>query len=404
MARKAKSVSSIVEHEIKKMKISDLQGWDRNPREITDEAMVGLTHSLQDFGLVQPIVWNKRTKRVVGGHQRLIVLKKHGIEEVGVVVVDLTPEREKILNVTLNNPEIAGTFSDDIGDILKEIEVDDVNLFDELKLDSLLRELIEDNEEKKKVVEDDIPEPPKEPKTKAGDLWLLGEHRLLCGDSTKRDDVERVMDGEKIGILFADPPYGMRLDADFSKMNSKLKMIKYKSVKGGKYENVIGDHDDFDARPVIEACFDPGEQFWFGADYYSSSLKNTEHEGAWLVWDKRLDESADKMFGSCFELCWSKKKCKRDILRIKWAGIFGMEKEDCRKRQHPNQKPVLLIFEIVRRVEGIIYDPFLGSGTTLIAAEQFNRKCYGIEISPAYCDVIVERWEKFTGKKAKLQK
>jgi hypothetical protein len=141
MARKAKSVSSIVEHEIKKMKISDLQGWDRNPREITDEAMVGLTHSLQDFGLVQPIVWNKRTKRVVGGHQRLIVLKKHGIEEVGVVVVDLTPEREKILNVTLNNPEIAGTFSDDIGDILKEIEVDDVNLFDELKLDSLLREL-----------------------------------------------------------------------------------------------------------------------------------------------------------------------------------------------------------------------------------------------------------------------
>ena len=142
MARATKKTTkTITEHEIKKMKVSDLKAWDENPREISDEAMAGLTRSVEEFGLVQPIVWNKKTKRVVGGHQRLQVLRNQGIEKTNVVVVDLSEEREKVLNITLNNPEIAGTFSDDIGPFLKGIENEDANLFDELKLDSLLREL-----------------------------------------------------------------------------------------------------------------------------------------------------------------------------------------------------------------------------------------------------------------------
>jgi len=106
------------------------------------------------------------------------------------------------------------------------------------------------------------------------------------------------------------------------------------------------------------------------------------------------------MFGSCFELIWARKRCKRDIIRIKWAGIFGTEKEPQRGRQHPNQKPVELLVNIAIRTEGIIVDPFLGSGTTIIAAEKIGRTCYGLEITPKYCDVIVQRWENFTGKKA----
>jgi DNA modification methylase len=229
-------------------------------------------------------------------------------------------------------------------------------------------------------------------KVKTGDLFTIGDHRLLCGDSTKREDVERVMGGEKADAIIADPPYGMRLDADFSGMKNNLKFAQEKGVKrGNKYDDVIGDHEDFNAGPVIEAIGNPAIQFWFGADYYSSTLPGPEHSGAWLVWDKRLDESADKMFGSCFELIWARQKCKRDIIRIKWAGIFGTEKEPQRGRQHPNQKPVELLVNLTERTEGIIIDPFAGSGTTMVACQNLSRKCRGIEISPNYCAVILQR-------------
>ena len=122
-----------------------------------------------------------------------------------------------------------------------------------------------------------------------------------------------------------------------------------------------------------------------------------------MVWDKRLDESADKMFGSCFELIWASQRCKRDILRHKWAGIFGTEREPVRGRAHPNQKPVSLLSDLIERGDGGVVDPCAGSGQTIIACEQLNRKCYAMEIEPKYVDVAVRRWEEFTGKKAKTE-
>lgn len=219
---------------------------------------------------------------------------------------------------------------------------------------------------------------------KTGDLWQIGEHRLLCGDSTKREDVERVMQGEKAGAIITDPPYGMKLNADYSSLTSDKSF-----GKGRHHEPVIGDDKPFDASAVI-GC-DCKEQFWFGADYYAKTLGDTENTGAWLVWDKRLTESADLMYGSCFELVWSKQKHKRDILRHKWAGFFTEgEKRDF---THPTEKPVSLISDLIGLCADadIFYEPFCGSGTTMVACQNLSRKCRAIEISPNYCAVILER-------------
>jgi len=231
-------------------------------------------------------------------------------------------------------------------------------------------------------------------------------HRLICGDCTDEVVVAAVMGKSVPAIAINDPPYGMRLNADFSGMVNNLKFAQEKGVKSGrKYDNVIGDHEDFDATIALSFLSNTPEQFWFGADYYSSTLDDTMHEGCWLVWDKRLDESADRMFGSCFELIWSKKKHKRDILRHKWAGIFGTEKEPQRGRQHPNQKPLVLIEDLLNRYSEsgqIVVDFYAGSGTTLVACERLGRKCITVEIDPRYVAVTLDRWSILTGKTPEL--
>jgi site-specific DNA-methyltransferase (adenine-specific) len=212
-----------------------------------------------------------------------------------------------------------------------------------------------------------------------------------------------MMDGQKADLIYTDPPYGMFLDTDYSSMESKFKG----STGGNKYGSVIGDNSDFKPE-LITTIFDNfsycNEVFIWGADYFSEHLPE-KNAGSWVVWDKRGDESADKMFGSTFELCWSKARHKREIARVKWAGIFGMEKEHDKKRQHPTQKPVLLAKWFIDKWAAkaqIIVDLYLGSGSTLLACEQLDKSCYGMELDPKYCDVIIERWEKLTGQKAEL--
>lgn len=264
-------------------------------------------------------------------------------------------------------------------------------------------------EEEKEVVEDEVPEEV-ETRCQLGDIWQLGEHRLMCGDSTKVDDVEKLMNGEKADMVFTDMPYGMNLDTDYSKMNGAKKNIEFKqrkNVVGGKtYEQ--GKIDDFTPEMVsnLFACFDyVNEVFLWGADYFAELLPN-KNDGSWIVWDKRDDnEQFDKMYGSSFELCWSKNKHKRDIARVRWCGVFGTEKEFDKKRHHPTQKPTALVQWFLDRYSKdnqSIVDLFGGSGSTLIACEQLNRKCYTMELDEHYCDVIIQRWENLTGKKAEL--
>jgi hypothetical protein len=202
----------------------------------------------------------------------------------------------------------------------------------------------------------------------------------------------------------------MNLDTDWSNAKSSLKFASEKNALGGKkHKKVIGDNEDFKPE-LITTIFDNfgycKEIFTWGADYYAELLSD-KNNGSWVVWDKRLDESADKMYGSTFELCWSKQKHKRMIARIKWAGIFGTEQEFDHKRHHPTQKPINLVvwfFDYYSLQDKIkVADLYLGSGSTLIACEKTNRKCYGMELDEHYCDVIVQRWQDFTGKQAKRE-
>ena len=184
--------------------------------------------------------------------------------------------------------------------------------------------------------------------------------------------------------IVSDPPYGMKLDTDFSSMSSKFKG----SAGGNKYKPVEGDDAPFDPAPLIPAA----RQFaLFGADYYLSRLPPG---GSLSVWDKRLDESADRMFGSCFETVWFYPARKRDIIRYKWAGIFGTEKEDIKTRLHPTQKPTRLIQDVILKLPGnpaVILDPFMGSGTTGVACVNLKRRFVGIEIDPGYFDIALSR-------------
>ena len=201
-----------------------------------------------------------------------------------------------------------------------------------------------------------------------------------------------------------DPPYGMNLDTDLSAIKTNWKGWE---GQGGNYSPVIGDDKPFNPTHLFE-FFNCAEMFLWGADYFAEKLPN-RNEGSWLVWDKRVNEKtgADLSWGigSEFELCWSKAKHKRDVIRKLWSGLYGTETQDVRKRIHPTQKPLEVIEWIlekhIKQGENIV-DPYLGSGTTLIACERLGRKCRAVEISPAYCAVAIQRWVDVTGKEPVL--
>ena len=201
----------------------------------------------------------------------------------------------------------------------------------------------------------------------------------------------------------------MSLDADFSSMKNHLDFVRDKGFKNGKkYKNVIGDGEDFNS-DLINTVFNNfgycKEIFLWGADYYAELIPDRKN-GSFFVWDKRSAddaedieaESADKMYGSCFELCWSKNKHKRDIARVKWASVFGTEQEFDHKRYHPTQKPIKLSEWFINRFSksnDLVVDLFGGSGSTLIACGKTGRRCRIMELDPHYCDVIRRRWTKW---------
>ena len=373
---------------MERRRLKTLKANPNNPRVIRDEKFKKLVKSIKEFPEMleaRPVVVNPDMV-VLGGNMRLKALREAGVEEAPVYIAswDEVKQRQFIIK---DNVGFGEWDWDALANEWNEEELQDWGLdipgFEEMQ------EVLE-------AEEDDF-DVPDEIKTDIvpGDLFEIGEHRLLCGDSTDSDQVAKLMDGEKADMVFTDPPYGMNLDTDFSDMDSK-----FKGSKGGnKYERVIGDNEDFAPELIntIFACFsDVKEIFIWGADYFAELIpKRTE--GSWVIWDKRLEESADKMYGSTFEMCWSKVKHKREIARIKWAGIFGMEKEDTDKRAHPTQKPSELARWFFNKWGGdgdLIADLFLGSGSTMVAAHQLGRKCYGMELDPKYCQVIVDRMHK----------
>ena len=233
-----------------------------------------------------------------------------------------------------------------------------------------------------------------EQRAAVGDVWILGEHRLVCGDSTDKANIDKLLNGEKASMIFTDPPYGMGLNTDYSSLS-------FNGRKGIKWEQ--GAVDDFDpAMLKIIFDLDVKETFLWGADYYIEHIPNRK-DGSWIVWDKTLESNGDAGSNSEFELCWSKQKHKRKVIHFNWFRFFGLSKQDAKKRLHPTQKPLQVISPFLTKYskeQDIVLDLFGGSGSTLIACEQLNRKARLMELDPHYCDVIIARWEKLTGLKA----
>jgi DNA modification methylase len=386
--------------QVRKIPIGQLNPAAYNPRKDLqpgDPEYEKLKRSIQEFGYVEPIIWNKRTGNIVGGHQRYKVLLDMGISEVDCVVVDLDETKEKALNLALN--KIQGDWDyEKLKDLLQELDTGEFDLeltgFDMDEIEELIAQIHVPEE----FIEDEVPEPPEEPITKPGDLWILGRHRLLCGDATKKEDVERLMDGKKADMVFTDPPYGMKLDTDYSKMQGNGR-------KGKTYSKVIGDNEDF-SEDLINTIFDNfnycKEIFLWGVDYYFDLIPGFK-KGNLIVWDKTLQTNGDAGYNSEFELLWTKNQHKKEVIHFNWFRYFGLSAQDIKTRVHPTQKPLQVITPFIEKYsdeDSNIVDIYGGSGSTLIACEQLNRICYMMEIDPVYCDVIIKRWENFTGQKA----
>ena len=356
-------------------KLSELKKLEGNPRVIRDKQFKALCNSIRDnpeYFEARPLILSNRTGEmvIIAGNMRYEAARSLKLADVPTFLMEgLTEEKEReiiirdnISNGDWNFDTLANEWSDmPLAEWGVELPEDWLSSPEDLK-DA--EPQIDKAEELNKLWQ-----------VKAGDLWLIGGHRLLCGNSTKTEDVARVMGGEKADMVFTDPPYGMNLDTDFS-----------------------SDDIDYDPSHIFRDFPQCKEIFLWGADYYAEKIPN-RNDGCWIVWDKTEggispNSAYDKMYGSNFELCWSKIKHKRAIARVLWKGIFGLSKEDTKSRIHPTQKPTELckwFIEKFSESNQSIIDLFLGSGSTLIACQKLNRKCRGIEISPAYCAVILQR-------------
>lgn len=337
-----------------------------------------------------PLIISKKSGYLVAGHLRLTVAENMGIEKLPVVYQDFENEADEYQFLTFDN-EIARWAQLNRHDVhlaLEEIEgleIDDLGIKDwDLK-----------TEYQEIEGEDDAPAID-ETKTIAtlGDIWILGNHRVMCGDSTVVTDVEKLMDGQKVDMVFTDPPYGINESGD--------RKTRRGAYPGQEYKSFIDDSISYaiDAYNICQTL-DIKRQVWWGANYYSHHIPQT---GNWFVWDKRVEEKQKNTNSDC-ELAYVKSEFSSvRIFRHLWKGMVK-DSENGKKRVHPTQKPIALAewaFNYFKNIESVL-DLFLGSGSTLIACEKTNRKCYGMELDPKYVDVIIKRWQEFTGKHAILE-
>ena len=392
--------------------IEELKFDKKNFNKHTEYGMSLLEKSLREFGAGRSVLVDKDDNIIAGngivesaanaGITRTRVVETTGDELVVVKRIDVVLDSKKGRRMAFADNATASA----------DLEWDNENVKSELTKDDTDDWGVDiDWDEPEEVVEDEAPEVDETTAdSELGKVYQLGRHRLMCGDSTNAEQVAILMDGKKADMVFTDPPYGMNLDTDFSSMHSRLNTdFANRHMKGGKYDSVIGDKSDFSPaliNTVFDNFADTEEVFIWGADYYAEIIPK-RNEGSWYVWDKRqneldnieLAEAMDRGYGSCFELCWSKNRHKRQLVRIKWAGLFGMEKDDTKKRVHPTQKPAILaqwFIDKYSKVGDSVVDIYGGSGSTLIACEQLGRTCYMMELDPHYCDVIRKRYWKLT--------
>jgi DNA modification methylase len=400
--------SRVINKGIEQVSIDLLKHHPRNANHGDVEA---IKKSLAVNGWYGSVVANLTTKHILAGNHRVMAAKALGWETVPVQWVDVTPEEElRILVVDNRTTRIGQDDTTKITDILAELANTPIGLdgtgYSAVDLDALIDSLTGTGEPEELLTDpDEVPEVV-ETRCQPGDLWILGSHRLLCGDSTKVDDVERLMCGAKADMMFTDPPYGVNYEGGH--FHSGDVNIKRKREKLNDDDSTVI-YSDF--LPVALAYVDGPCYMWF-ADSKARDVYNAVHDNgcevhALIIWHKTNATYAamNAQYKQRHEPCLYFKP-KGSTLR--WCGetteatVWNQDRDGINEF-HPTQKPVALALKAIGNHDAkTVLEMFTGSGSTLLAAEQLGRKCYGMEISPKYCDVIIQRWENATGKKAVL--
>ncbi len=380
---------------IEKIKVEQLIPADYNPRkdlQPDDSEYEKIKRSLEEFGYVDPVIWNKTTGRVVGGHQRLKVLASMGRTEVECVVVELNEEKEKALNVALN--KISGDWDKEkLAVLITDLDAADFDVsltgFDAAEIDDLFKNTLRDGVEDDDFdVEEELQNPSI---TMQGDVWLLGRHRLVCGDSTKKETFDKLMEDKKANLVVTDPPYNVDYEGSAGK-------IKNDNMNNDTFYQFL-----LDAFINTEdALAKDGSIYVFHADTEGLNFRKAfEEAGFYLsgtcIWKKQslvLGRSPYQWKHEPILFGWKKKGRHRWYSDRKQSTIWEFDKPK-RNADHPTMKPIALIaYPIMNSslTNSIVLDPFGGSGSTLIASEQTDRICYMIELDEKFCDVIAKRY------------
>jgi len=370
--------------------------YARNARTHDDAQISQLAGSIKEFGFNNPILIDK-DNGIIAGHGRVMAARKLGLKEVPTILLDHLNETQRKAYILADNRIAINSSWDNEMLSLELMDIkDDVSLamlgFNVEELDALLNptQLTDGLTD-----EDAVPDVPEEPKTKLGDIYQLGNHRLMCGDSTSIDAVEKLINNNKIDLCYTDPPYGINEKGDRTARKTGLaKNHNFKDFKDDTIDYAV------EAYQIVEGVLNIPRQVWWGANYYCHALPLSNN---WFVWDKRVEDKMVDTQSDC-ELAWVKSKWSSvRIFRHLWKG-FNKDSERNQQRVHPTQKPIALAewsFDYFKEVNSVL-DLFGGSGSTLIACEKRNKQAYIMELDPHYCDVIIKRWEDFTGKKAVL--
>ncbi len=379
--------------ELQTRKVSDLIPYINNSRTHSEEQINQIISSIKEFGFTNPILLEEENG-IIAGHGRLMAVQKMGWSEVPCVTIKgLTKTQIKALNIADNQIALnAGWDLDKLKLEVKGLDEEDFNLdtlgFSKNQIDDFLFEEViglTDEDETPEIDESKV-------KSKLGDIWTLGNHRLLCGDSTKENDILTLINNSKIDLIFTDPPYGINEKGDRSNRGGLTQGNKLKDFKDDTINYAV------DSYTLCEKLLNVPRQVWWGANYYCHYLPLSNN---WFVWDKRVEEKQKDTQSDC-ELAWVKSKWSSiRIFRHLWKGMMKGS-EHGQRRVHPTQKPIALAewgFDYFREFDNVL-DLFGGSGSTLIACEKKNKKCFMMEFEPLYVDTIIQRWQNFTGKEA----
>lgn len=405
--------------------ISKLTPWERNPRTIDDKAREGLRSSLAEYGDLSGIVFNITNSRLVSGHQRTSILPPDATIEIdrrydtptrtGTVAegsilingerlryreVSWTEEKHAAANIVANSHLISGEYTEELAKILTELEASMPELSKDLRFDDLKAEFPE-FWPKPEVAEDDVPPAPAVPRTQPGDLIELGNHRLLCGDSTVPENVARLMNGKRSAMVFTDPPYNVNYGKD------------QKNHPGWKHRGIANDNLNASEWELFcKALFtaikenNDGDIYVWGASGPEGMrmrlwlIEMGCHWSATIIWKKQQlvlsPAKYQRMYEPCFYGWFGTSSFIADRKQVEvWEFDRPRSSEE-----HPTMKPLDLCANGIgnsSKPKDIVLDFFLGSGSTLIAADKIDRVCYGLEIDPSYCDVIINRYVKHTG-------